>query len=96
MRALVVAHLERGHTVVLSSSATEYQVEAVAGYLGIDHVLCNRYVKSDGVLTGELAASSTIAVLPPVPVDSWSIETLDEHIAEVRQQFLDTLGDWPT
>ena len=54
MRALVVAHLDRGHTVVLSSSATEYQVEPVARYLGIDRVLCNRYVKSDGVLTGEL------------------------------------------
>ena len=53
-RALVRAHVERGHTVVLSSSATEYQVEPVARYLGIDHVLCNRYTKEDGLLTGDI------------------------------------------
>jgi putative phosphoserine phosphatase/1-acylglycerol-3-phosphate O-acyltransferase len=36
-----------------------------------------------------------VAVLPPVPTSDWTKETLDEHIAEVRQMFLDTLGDWP-
>ena len=45
-RSLVRAHLDRGHTVVLSSSATEYQVEPVARYLGIDRVLCNRYTQA--------------------------------------------------
>ena len=53
-RALVMAHRQRGHTVVLSSSATEYQAEPVARHLGIDHVLCNRYGRRDGVLTGEV------------------------------------------
>ena len=42
MRELVRAHQRRGHTVVLSSSATSYQVEPVARFLGIEHVLCNR------------------------------------------------------
>jgi putative phosphoserine phosphatase / 1-acylglycerol-3-phosphate O-acyltransferase len=51
---LVSVHLDRGHTVVLSSSATEYQVEPAARSLGIDQVLCNRYVKADARLTGEL------------------------------------------
>ncbi|MET0904225.1 MAG: HAD-IB family hydrolase [Acidimicrobiales bacterium] len=53
-RALVVAHLDRGHTVVVSSSATEYQVEPMARYLGVDHVLCNRFGKEDGRLDGTL------------------------------------------
>jgi putative phosphoserine phosphatase/1-acylglycerol-3-phosphate O-acyltransferase len=55
MRELVRAHQRRGHTVVLSSSATSLQAEPVARYLGIDHVLCNRFaVDEAGVLTGEL------------------------------------------
>jgi len=56
MRELVRAHQRRGHTVVLSSSATSIQVEPVARYLGIEHVLCNRFVVDDeGILTGEIA-----------------------------------------
>jgi putative phosphoserine phosphatase/1-acylglycerol-3-phosphate O-acyltransferase len=54
MRELVRAHQRQGHTVVLSSSATSYQVEPVARYLGIDHVLCNRFTVHDGVLTGDV------------------------------------------
>ena len=44
MRELVRAHQRRGHTVVLSSSALTMQAEPVARYLGIDHVVCNRFV----------------------------------------------------
>ena len=54
MREIVRAHQRRGHTVVLSSSASSYQVEPVARDLGIDHVLCNRFILEDGVLTGEV------------------------------------------
>jgi putative phosphoserine phosphatase / 1-acylglycerol-3-phosphate O-acyltransferase len=55
MRELVRAHQRRGHTVVLSSSSTSVQAEPVARYLGIDHVLCNRFVVDElGLLTGEL------------------------------------------
>jgi putative phosphoserine phosphatase/1-acylglycerol-3-phosphate O-acyltransferase len=54
IRDIVEAHQRRGHTVVLTSSASEYQAEPVAGYLGIEHVLCNRFVMEDGVLTGEI------------------------------------------
>jgi putative phosphoserine phosphatase/1-acylglycerol-3-phosphate O-acyltransferase len=55
-RALVNAHLARGHTVVMVSSATQYQVQHAAAELGIRHVLCNRLEAVDGVLTGELIA----------------------------------------
>ena len=52
MRDIVDAHKRLGHTVVLSSSASVFQVQPVADYLGIDHVLCNRFVTEGGVLTG--------------------------------------------
>ena len=54
-RALVAAHLRKGHTVVLASSALSFQVEAVAADLDIEHVLCTRFEVVDGRLTGALA-----------------------------------------
>ncbi len=55
MRDLVRAHQRRGHTVVLSSSALTMQADPVARYLGIDHVLCNRFVVDEnGILTGAI------------------------------------------
>ncbi len=55
MRQLVLAHQRRGHTVVLSSSALTMQAEPVARYLGIDHVVCNRFVVDEqGILTGDI------------------------------------------
>jgi putative phosphoserine phosphatase/1-acylglycerol-3-phosphate O-acyltransferase len=54
VRELVRAHQRRGHTVVLSSSATSYQVEPVARFLGIDDVLCNRFQVDNGLLTGSV------------------------------------------
>jgi len=55
-RALVEAHVRKGHTVVIVSSATQYQVEPAAAELGFEHVLCTRLEVKDGVVTGELAA----------------------------------------
>lgn len=55
MRELVNAHIERGHTVVLSSSALTIQVEPVARFLGIPFTLSNRFdVDANGVLTGKV------------------------------------------
>src|SRR6201992_1585552 len=36
-----------------------------------------------------------VAVFPPISVKDWTLETLPEHIAEVRQIYLDALADWP-
>ena len=55
MRELVEAHLERGHTVVLSSSALTIQVDPVAQFLGIPNTLSNIFeTDDDGVLTGKV------------------------------------------
>jgi HAD superfamily hydrolase (TIGR01490 family) len=55
MREVVRAHQERGHTVVMSSSALTIHAEPVARFLGIDHVLCNHFTVDDGgALTGDI------------------------------------------
>ena len=53
-RALIAAHCAKGHTVVIVSSATQYQVQHVAAGLGIDHVLCTELEVDDGALTGRI------------------------------------------
>src|SRR6202012_1946781 len=53
MRELVRAHLARGHTVVLSSSALTIQVAPVAKFLGIVNIITNKLEPNDdGILTG--------------------------------------------
>ena len=49
---LVTAHLRAGHTVVLASSATRFQVEPAARALGVEHVLVSPVQIVDGVCTG--------------------------------------------
>jgi putative phosphoserine phosphatase / 1-acylglycerol-3-phosphate O-acyltransferase len=51
-RDLIAAHRNRGHTVVMASSATSFQVAAAARDLGIDNILCTQVEVSNGVLTG--------------------------------------------
>lgn len=53
-RALVQAHMARGHTVAVISSATPYQVEPMARDLGIEHIICSRYEVKDGAFTGSI------------------------------------------
>jgi putative phosphoserine phosphatase/1-acylglycerol-3-phosphate O-acyltransferase len=36
-----------------------------------------------------------VAVFPPISVNDWTVETLSDRIAEVRQLYVDTLADWP-
>src|SRR5246127_1541225 len=55
MREIVRAHQERGHIVVLSSSALTIHAEPVARFLVITHVLCNHFeVDERGALTGDI------------------------------------------
>src|ERR1700753_1458470 len=55
MRELVRAHMARGHTVVLSSSALTIQVGPVARFLGIMNTLTNKFeTTADGLLTGDV------------------------------------------
>ncbi len=53
-RTLVDAHLAKGHTVAVISSATPYQVEPAARDLGIDRVLCSHFEVQHGEFTGRV------------------------------------------
>ncbi|QJY50840.1 HAD-IB family hydrolase [Pseudonocardia broussonetiae] len=49
---LVAAHRRAGHTVVLASSATRFQVEPAARAMGVEHVLVTPVEFADGLCTG--------------------------------------------
>ena len=51
-RAMVEAHLRKGHTVAIISSATLYQVAPAARDLDIEHVLCTGLQVDEGLFTG--------------------------------------------
>jgi putative phosphoserine phosphatase / 1-acylglycerol-3-phosphate O-acyltransferase len=36
-----------------------------------------------------------VAVFPAISVSNWTVDTLPDRIAEVRQLYVDTLADWP-
>jgi putative phosphoserine phosphatase/1-acylglycerol-3-phosphate O-acyltransferase len=53
-RALVQAHLRKGHTVAIITSATIYQVRPAARDLGIEHVLHTKLEVEKGYFTGSV------------------------------------------
>lgn len=53
---LIRAHERMGHTLVLATSASRFQVEPAARAAGVEHVLCTPVeVTADGILTGRAA-----------------------------------------
>ncbi len=54
-RLLIEAHLRKGHTVAIASSATRAQVQATAEDLGVQDIICTEIEVEDGVITGKLA-----------------------------------------
>ena len=55
-RELIKAHLARGHTVAIVSSATPYQIVPAAEDLDIPHILCTLLEVEDGVFTGRVVS----------------------------------------
>ena len=53
-RELVRAHQRAGHTVVVSSAATRYQIGPVARDLGISELVCTELEVNEGLLTGAI------------------------------------------
>ena len=54
MVAILMAHRKAGHTIAIASSATRFQVEPTARFLGVEHVMTSVCESEDGVLTGKL------------------------------------------
>ena len=82
-RALIEAHLKKGHTVALVSAATPYQIMPAARELGINHVKCSRLEVVDGAFTG--------SVLRPTCYGMGKVhaaETLaEEHDLDISQSY---------
>lgn len=55
-RALIRAHLKKGHTVSIISSAPIYQVQFAAQDLGIEHVYCSQFDIVEGKFTGKITS----------------------------------------
>lgn len=53
-RHLVDTHKERGHDVVMVTSATRYQAEPIARDLGVDELCCTELEIRDGLITGNV------------------------------------------
>ncbi|MEU5840766.1 HAD-IB family hydrolase [Rhodococcus sp. NPDC047139] len=51
---LVGAHQNAGHTVVIASSASRYQIQAAGDALGVEHILFTPLEVENGVLTGRV------------------------------------------
>lgn len=73
-RALIEAHLARGHTVAVISSATPYQVEPAARDLGIPNVLCTQLEVKNGRFTGQ--------VLSPTCFGQGKVDAAEQLAAE--------------
>src|SRR5699024_9078715 len=55
---LIRAHQDKGHTLVIASSASRYQFEAAADALGVPNILYTPLEVVDGVLTGKVDGAS--------------------------------------
>lgn len=55
-RQLIEAHLRKGHTVAIASSATRAQIQATAEDLGVEEIICTEIEVEDGRITGRLAS----------------------------------------
>lgn len=53
-RALIEAHLKKGHTVAIVTAATPYQVMPAARDLGVENVKCSNLEIVDGKFTGSV------------------------------------------
>ena len=71
-RDLVAAHRRRGHTVVLTSSATRAEVEPLADALGVDEILCSEPQVVDGRLTGELEGPACTGAVAAEAVEKFT------------------------
>lgn len=90
MRQIVEAHRDRGHTLVMSSSALTIHAEPVARALGIPDVICNTFeLAPDGLLTGRIARPIIWGRQKAAAAQRFC----DERGVELRQSYFYADGD---
>ncbi len=88
-RELVKAHLRAGHTVAVASSATRYQLAALAEDLGVANVLCSEVELVKGYFSGYVRGP----VLWGVAKANAVTEFAAEHDIDLERSFAYANGD---
>lgn len=90
MRQIVEAHRERGHTLVLCSSALTIHAAPVARALGITHILCNTFeLDGNGLLTGRINRPIVWGPKKAAAAERFC----SEHGVQLRQSYFYADGD---
>jgi HAD superfamily hydrolase (TIGR01490 family) len=103
-----VKRLKEGISLVIAPEGTRSATPALGPFKkGAFHVAMQAGVPIVPIVirnAGELmwrnativrAGRVQIAVLPPIPTAGWTLEDLDKHLHDVREQYLATLANWP-
>ncbi|MFI6996534.1 HAD-IB family hydrolase [Nocardia sp. NPDC050175] len=91
--ALLQAHRRKGHTIVLVSAATRYQLAPMARELGIEDVLCTELEVVDGVVTGQLTGPLLYGPAKAAAVQAFS--ATHEIDLATSYAYADTIDDVP-
>ena len=87
-RMLIDAHLDKGHTVVIVSAATPYQVEPVAKDLGVPSFLCTHLEVENGICTGRVMEPACYGEGKSVAV----LKFIEDNHAELSESYFYTDG----
>ncbi len=92
-RALVAAHMAKGHTVAIISAATPYQVNPIARDLMIDKVMCTRMEVENGKFTGNIIEPACWGE----GKSHAALQLADQHKLDLTQSFFytDSIEDLP-
>src|SRR6266700_199636 len=88
---LVEAHQRAGHTVVLASSATRFQVEPTARAMGVSHILVSPVEIVNGICTGRPGGPLLWRAGKAAAVRTFA----GEHGSDRPQRRGTTAGRWP-
>jgi putative phosphoserine phosphatase / 1-acylglycerol-3-phosphate O-acyltransferase len=72
-----------------------FHIARTAGVPIVPIVLRNAYDLMPGKSKLIRPGVVDVAVLDPIPTDDWTLETVRDDMAAFRQQFVDTLKNWP-
>lgn len=72
-----------------------FHVARTAGVPIVPIVLRNAYQLVPGKSKLIRPGTVDVAVLDPIPTDTWTLKSVRRNIAAVRKQFVDTLKHWP-
>ncbi|MHC1563609.1 HAD-IB family hydrolase [Actinomycetospora sp. C-140] len=92
-RELVRAHQRRGHTVVIASSATRFQVDPIARDLRIESILCSEVEVEDGLLTGRFVGGMMWGEAKARAVREFVRQRRKEQAIDLRSSFAYGNGD---